>query len=267
MADLADPEDLKLLIRVLRGLRQWDQSTLAEAAGMDPSSVSHYETGRTVPPRKSVEVLAAAVGAPMAYVEGALLPVLAAGRVAATPFSAEELADPDQEAADLDQALVAAVRSMVAFFLEALEAARPKPWERTGRLSPEDRSLAAGLWERLEPRTADERLYLVESCREFQFWSLAERLCRESEEALPDRDRALELARLAHRVAELTPGEPAWRSRLEGYALGFLANAQRAAGDLAAAEATFARAGQLWEAGATGDPGWLGEGRLPTSKM
>jgi transcriptional regulator with XRE-family HTH domain len=256
MADLADPEDLKLLVRVLRGFRQWDQSTLAEAAGMDPSSVSHYETGRTVPPRKSVEALAAAVGVPMSYVEGTLLPALAAGRGAAAPFSEEELTD-----ADLDQALTAAGRSRVATFLEELDAARPKPWERTGPSSPEDRSLAAGLWERLEPRTAAERLYLVESCREFQLWSLAERLCRESEEALPGRpDRALELARLAHRVAELAPGEPAWRSLLEGYALSFLANAQRATGDLAEAEVTFARAWQLWEAGAARDPGWLGEG-------
>lgn len=256
MADLADPEDLKLLIRVLRGLRQWDQSTLAEAAGMDPSSVSHYETGRTVPPRKSVEALAAAVGVPMSYVEGTLLPALAAGRGAAALFSEEELTD-----ADLDQALTAAGRSRVATFLEGLDAARPRPWGRTGPSSPEDRSLVAGLWERLEPRTAAERLYLVESCREFQLWSLAERLCRESEGALPDRpDQALELARLAHRVAELAPGEPAWRSRLEGYALASLASAQRAAGDLPAAEATFARAWQLWEAGAAGDLGWLGEG-------
>jgi transcriptional regulator with XRE-family HTH domain len=255
MADPADPEDLKLLIRVLRGLRGWDQSTLAEAAGMDPSSVSHYETGRTVPPRKSVEALAAAVGVTMSYVEGALLPALAAGRVAATPFSEAE-----PEAADLDQALAGAVRSRVETFLEMLDAARSRPWERSGPLTPEDRSLATGLWERLEPRTAEERLFLVESCREFQLWSLAERLCRESEEALPARpDQALELARLAHRVAELAPGEPAWRSLLEGYALSHLASAQRAAGDLAA-EATFARAWQLWEAGTAGDPGWLGKG-------
>src|SRR3954453_23763738 len=113
MADLADPEDLKLLIRVLRGLRGWDQATLAKAAGLDPSSVSHYETGRTVPPRKSVEALAAAVGVPMSYVEGTLLPALAAGRVGAAPFSEEELTG-----ADLDQALTAAGRSRVATFLE-----------------------------------------------------------------------------------------------------------------------------------------------------
>jgi hypothetical protein len=141
MADVADPEDLKLLVRVLRELRQWDQSPLA-----------------------------AAVGVPMSYVEGALLPALAAGRVAAAPFSAEELADPGSESADLNQALAAAVRSRVATFLEALDAARPRPWERAGPLSPEDRSLAAGLWERLESRTAAERLYLVECCREFRSW-------------------------------------------------------------------------------------------------
>ena len=255
MADLADPEDLKLLIRVLRGLREWDQSTLAAAAGMDPAPSPTTRRGARCR-RGERRGPAAAVGVPMSYVEGTLLPALAAGRGAAAPFGEEELAD-----ADLDPGLAAAVRSRVATFLEGLDAARPRPWERAGPLSPEDRSLAAGLWERLEPRAAAERLYLVESCREFQLWSLAERLCRESEQALPDRpDHALELARLAHRVAELAPGEPAWRSRLEGYTLGCLASAQRAAGDLAAAEATFARAWQLWEAGAAGYPGWLGKG-------
>ena len=46
-------EALKVLIRLLRRLRGWDQAGLAAAAGMDTSSVCHYETGRSVPPRAS----------------------------------------------------------------------------------------------------------------------------------------------------------------------------------------------------------------------
>ena len=57
-------------------------------------------------------------------------------------------------------------------------------------------------------------------------------------------------------------GGEAWRSRLEGYTLGFLANAQRVSGDLPGAEATFARAWKLWEAGAGSDQGLLAEWRL-----
>ena len=92
--------------------------------------------------------------------------------------------------------------------------------------------------------TPAQRRLVVEDAREFQLWSLAERLCHESEEAASDRaDRALELARLAHRVAELDPGGEAWRSRLEGYTLGFLANAQRVGGDLPGAEETFSAPG------------------------
>jgi hypothetical protein len=97
---------------------------------------------------------------------------------------------------------------------------------------------------------------VVESCRELQLWSLAERLCQESEKAA-SADQALELARLAVRVAELAPGEEAWRSRLKGYALISLANAQRLGGDPSGAEETFAQARKLWEAGAAGDPGLL----------
>jgi transcriptional regulator with XRE-family HTH domain len=259
MANPPDPEDLKLLVRVLRAFRQWDQLKLAEAAGMDPSSISHYETGRTVPPRKSLESLAAAVGVPMSFVEGSLLPVLATGRAAAAPFSSDEFGGME---ADLEQTLVGAARSTLSIFISSLDSADESLWGRTGAPVPEDRSVAADLWARLKIRSAEERLYLVESCREFQVWSLAERLCHESEEAASDRaDRALELARLAHRVAELGP-EGGWRSRVEGYALGYLANAQRVSGDLPRAEETFVRAWRLWELGAGAEPGLLAEWRL-----
>jgi tetratricopeptide (TPR) repeat protein len=127
----------------------------------------------------------------------------------------------------------------------------------------QDRREAAALWARLKGMTPAQRRLVVECAREFQLWSLAERLCHESEEAASDRaDRALELARLACQVAKLAPVSKAWRSRLEGYTLGFLANAQRVSNDMPAAEATFARAWKLWEAGAGSDQGLLPEWRL-----
>ena len=130
------------------------------------------------------------------------------------------------------------------------------------RRAHQDRQRAAGLGARRKKPTPAERLLLVESAQEFQLWALAERLCHESEEAASDRaDRALELARLAHRVAELAPeGGEAWRSRLEGYALAFVANAQRVGGFLPTAEETFVRAWKLWNAGA--GTGLLAEWRL-----
>jgi transcriptional regulator with XRE-family HTH domain len=253
------PDDLKLLVRVLRELRGWDQMKLATEAGLDPSSISHYETGRTVPPRKTLERLAAAVGLPLPFVESSLLPALSAARAMAAPSSAESCSsgscdDLEPAMMELGRALTAAGRSTVAAFLARLDSI-DQAWERTGLPAPEDRIAASDLWKRLEPRSAEERRFLVESCREFQLWALAERLCHESEKAADRPDHALELAWLAHCVAKLVPGEEAWRSRLEGYVLGFLAGALRLGGDLPGAEETTARARQLWEAGA--DPAGL----------
>jgi transcriptional regulator with XRE-family HTH domain len=252
MEEHDDREDLKLLVRVLRELRNWDQAELAAAAGVDASSISHYETGRTVPPRRTLERLAAAVGLPMSFVETCLLPTLSAARDAAAPSSRVSCEEMEQSFMELDRALSTAGRATLAAFLARLDSLDGPPGERAASPAPEDRVEAADLWRRLEPRSAEERRFLVESCREFQVWALAERLCEESEKAV---DRALELARLAHRVAELAPGAEAWRSRLEGYALGFLASALRYSGDLPGAEEASARARRLWEAGA--DPAGL----------
>jgi transcriptional regulator with XRE-family HTH domain len=256
MEEPYDPEDVKLLVRVLRALRGWDQMELATAAGMDASSISHYETGRKVPSRRILGRLAVAVGVSASFVESCLLPVLSAARAAATRFTGEALDDPEGAATELGRALAGAGRSTLATFFSRLGSARRRPWERTGPPSPEDRIVAADLWQRLERRSAEERRFLVESCREFQLWSLAERLCHESE-ALASGEEALELARLALRVAELAPGDEAWRSRLEGYVLISLANAQSVSGDPPAGDETFARACTLWERGAAGDPGLL----------
>ncbi len=196
-----DPADLKLLVRVLRELREWDQAEMAAAAGVDVSSISHYETGRTVPPRRTLERLAAAVGLPMSFVESCLLPMLSAARDVAAPFSCESSDDLERTAVELGRALAGAGRSILATFLSELDAADRPSWERAGPLSPEDRIEAADLWKRLQPRTAEERRFLVENCREFQVRALAERLRHESEKEAAD----LELEQLAHRVAELAP--------------------------------------------------------------
>ena len=196
-----DPADLKLLVRVLRELREWDQAEMAAAAGVDVSSISHYETGRTVPPRRTLERLAAAVGLQMSFVETCLLPMLSTARAIAAPFAAESSDDLEQNAVELGRALTVAGRSTLAAFLAELDAADRPPWERTGPPSPDVRIEAADLWERLKPRSTEERRFLVENCREFQVRALAERLRHESEKEEADG----ELARLASRVAELAP--------------------------------------------------------------
>ena len=77
----------------------------------------------------------------------------------------------------------------------------------------------------LEEPSPKTRRDLVETSRQFHQWAVAERLCHESERAAANSaDKALELARLALRVAELAPGDPLWSQRLQGYAWIFVAN-------------------------------------------
>src|ERR1700687_4447947 len=109
---------------------------------------------------------------------------------------------------------------------------------------------AARQWDALRRLTAAQRLELVERSPGLQHWALVELLCAESVRAAADHaGSALELARLALRVAELAPGEDAWRSRLQAYAWAFAANAERVGSDLVAAEGSFATAWRLWGGG------------------
>ncbi|HVT16470.1 MAG TPA: helix-turn-helix transcriptional regulator [Thermoanaerobaculia bacterium] len=262
----AHPEDLRLLVRFLRSLRDWSQQELAAAAGLDPSSIARYETGHTVPKPKALERLTAAAGVPASLAEACLLPAIGAARAAAASAGAAEPAELETVAAELEQTLAGTRRSAAAAFLASLgEPGEPaEPWERSGPPAEEDRALAAELWQVLAPLAPGERRLLVEKSREYQTWALAERLCHESAEAASDdAGRAVELAELALRVAVLAPGERLWRLRLQGYCLGFLANARRVRNDERRAEEASARARRRWQEGQAGDPsGLLAEWRL-----
>ncbi len=245
------PPPLSLALSTLRKSRGWTGAELAAAGNVSAKTISLYETGQRTLRREQLEKLAATMGFGRDEVDRLLLKLdWTAGTAVGTPVSP---LDPPPD--DLRQIRERASQYGV-MAAELMEKELLALW-RTKRIEA-DRHRATELWLRLKGVKVAERRPLVEASPELQVWSLAERLCHESEEAASDRaDRALELARLALRVAELAPGSEAWRARLQGYALGFVANARRVSGDLPGAEETFARAWKLWREGAGADPGGL----------
>jgi transcriptional regulator with XRE-family HTH domain len=263
MEEEGRPGIFQLLVRVYRLLRGWGQTEFAAKADVDPSSVSHYETGGTVPGRRNQQKLAAAVDLPMPFVETCLRPALEAARAASAPFDDETFQDLEEAGAELDRAVSGTGRSAIALFAQTLEEEDLEPWERTGPPAEADRLGAADAWERLETCDAEQRRFLVKTCPELQTWAVAERLCHQSADAASvTAEGALELAKLACKVAELARCEEPFCSHLQGYTLAFLANARRVSTDLRGAKGDFARALKLWQAGAAAKPGLLAEWRI-----
>lgn len=123
------------------------------------------------------------------------------------------------------------------------------------------RQEAEALLKELMQRSSAERWRMVEEKEAYRTWALAERAAFASVKlAAHDADEALDLSRLAVRIAELTPGSEEWRSRVGGLCWGFLANARRVKGDFPSADETFVRSDHLWRAGAAADPGLILDG-------
>src|SRR6185436_19174267 len=97
----------------------------------------------------------------------------------------------------------------------------------------ESRREAERLWEELERLSPGGRRNRVQSGPRFQKWALCEIACQKSLEAAGDSAaKAVDLASLAVLIAELVPGLPEWRRRLQGYARAHVANAWRVHGKL-----------------------------------
>lgn len=246
---MANKDDSRLAIILLRSLHGWDQKELAEAAQVAPSQVSVYETGGRAAPREFLEKISLAAGFPL-YLLDPLLRFLRSFQAAARMRSRADRVLGEGAAAEIMELVRLAVDTVLEPLTQVeTDEARP---------DAQDRDLTAPLWARLERYTTAQRRLLVEEGKEFQGWALCERAAAESAAAVPaDPARALELAELALFIAERSPGEEAWRSRLQGYAWSHVSHARRACGDLPGAEEALALARTLWEAGASGDPGLL----------
>jgi transcriptional regulator with XRE-family HTH domain len=225
----------------LRRSAGWTEEELAAASGIPRKRISRFESGQLEPSREDLERLAAALGQGPEALDLVLLGL----RGTAPPEGPRTPADPSP--AELGRLRRGSARLGFALFelaeIRFVRLARARRARRAHRA-------AARLWKRLKDLPSERRWLLVEKAREFQTWALAVRLAEESEKAAADdADRALDLARLAVRVAELAPGEPAWRSQLLGWVHAFLANALRVHNDLPGADAAFVRAWELWKQG------------------
>ncbi|HEX9940669.1 MAG TPA: helix-turn-helix transcriptional regulator, partial [Thermoanaerobaculia bacterium] len=189
------PPPLSTALTLLRTIQGWPQNELAAALGCGATLLCDYEAGRKLPSRERLEEAAAVLGLPPEAVDRALACVQSI-RALSTPTGPAATANPRTEAA---VARVTASAEAFARAIMALDAARE---------AEEERRRAQGLWLRLERHPPARRRRLVEGTREFRSWALCELVCEQSLKAAADRaERALELAALAVRIAELVPGE------------------------------------------------------------
>jgi tetratricopeptide (TPR) repeat protein len=256
MSRLVPPLE-SLVLTLMRRRRGRTEEELGDEAEITSQQVSNLEVGRRDLSRERLEELAGFLSFDAADVDQGLVslqwlyadeePALPVSPVDPTPRELRVIA---RAVAGIVAALTALIEGSVIAELRARRARR-------------DRRRAERHLQVLLRQPEDRRRLIVEKVRPYQTWALAERLAHASEDAASDSaDKALDLARLACRVAELAPGGEVWRSRLRGYCLAFRANALRVRNDLDEAEADFTEAKRLWEAGAPADRGVLAVWRM-----
>jgi transcriptional regulator with XRE-family HTH domain len=240
------PPPTGIALTTLRSAQGWSQIDLAAAAATPRNLISDFEKGRRNLSREKLGYLAALMGYDAETIDLALafLPLAGAG---GSPDAAESRSPVDASAAE--QRRVGTAASSVA--LAVAEAAGSCISDAMrARHAEHDRRTTDRLWRDLAPLHPAARRRRVESSKEFQHWALSDRLCAESLKAAGrSADQAFDLANLALRVADLSPGAAPWRNQLKGRALLFVANARRVGGDLSSADRFFATGLQLWQMG------------------
>jgi transcriptional regulator with XRE-family HTH domain len=64
-------DDLAVTLSILRNIRRWSQSELAEAAGVTNSAISDYERGKVDPQTQTLQKLVRALGLPLSALDQA----------------------------------------------------------------------------------------------------------------------------------------------------------------------------------------------------
>lgn len=231
------------VMREAGGLKKHE---LATRLDMTPDAYYEYENGVRVPSRQLLERAAAALERSPHLVDRTLDYLRRADADAAAPLADDPDAAADREIDRLASSLGA-----------ESEALHRSVFRRSRRLARAvgERELARLHFPRLRAYPAAERPAIVRENKTFQTWAVSELAAHESiEAAAGDPDEALAWAELAVLIADLAPGETAFRSRSQGYAAVHRGNAFRVKGRLPQADDEFRRGKDLWKAGEAGDP-------------
>jgi transcriptional regulator with XRE-family HTH domain len=141
----------------------------------------------------------------------------------------------------------------LAAILEEAEIRLGRAGEEHAAARAAEREQARGPWERLKKlESFDEMVLVARSAKEFQTWAVVELICDETRQMVAssdDPERARNLAELAVEISGRIRAVDSWRTRLRGYAMAHLANAQSAAGDVDTARETMEEAERLWDSG------------------
>jgi tetratricopeptide (TPR) repeat protein len=236
------PIDCRALA-VMREAGGLKKHALAALLGLTPDSYYEYETGKSVPSRHLLERAAVALDLPPHHVDRTLdylrrADAEAAARLAGGPDAAADL--------EIDRLALTLGEFHLAVFQRSRWLAR----------AVAEREAARVHFPRLRAYPAAERQAIIREHQIFQTWAMSELAAHESiAAAAGDPDEAIAWADLAVLIADLAPGEPAFHSRSQGYAVVHRGNAFRAKGRLRPeAEEDFHRGKALWEAGEAGDP-------------
>jgi transcriptional regulator with XRE-family HTH domain len=266
------PDDLSRALTLLRAARGWSQQELARAAGVQASSISNYERGKSRPQQKTLAQLVAAMGFPLSSIgltRGFCESLRAAGGLETQPDD-PIAARIHAVSAEAGKAVTQLVTSLFSFLLrelprkdgEASELDSPGP-AASFLDSPALDSPAAAekLWAALREKPFHQQEELVRNDRAFRTEGLFDLLCQESERLGPhDPKQAVAAAGLAVLVATGLHEEKGRGARRVAIAQARRANAVRISGSLPLAEEGFAEAERWWSrAEAAGEPARLND--------
>lgn len=235
MAKRGDRIVLRLVVSFLRNYPKMTQEQFGDACGVSQPDVSLYETGQQAPSEATLRRMAKA-----ARLDWSL--VVHLRRFYSSLLAASTWRRPVPAAGDLDLTSLEPVLLAVTPYLLQLRTLEPPTPS-----SEEERREAEEIWQSLEKHPIHFRRRLIELSPRAGNWALAVRVCEASLEGTVD--ERLELADLALAVAERSPGEESWRSRLKGYCWSHVAKARRAAGDFTGAGEALAQARELRQEG------------------